>query len=130
MGSKCFGKYEFVEPCVNFLEEEKFLFEGAISKFVSEHDIPLDLVLNIDQTPLLCFHAFDLKSLTAVSIKGIDDKRQITTTFTVSASGSFWPVQLVHNGKIKRYLPKYDFSNCFGVKFSLKHWSNLEKCVT
>ena len=29
-----------VEPCANFLEEEKFSFQRAISKFVSEHDKP------------------------------------------------------------------------------------------
>ena len=30
-----------VEPCTKFLKEEKFSFECAISKFVSENDIPL-----------------------------------------------------------------------------------------
>ena len=34
------------------LEEEKFSFQRVISKFVSEHNIPLVLVLNLDQTPL------------------------------------------------------------------------------
>ena len=41
-----------VEPCGKLLEEEKVSFQHAISKFVSEHDISLDLVLNLDQTPL------------------------------------------------------------------------------
>ena len=34
-----------VESCAKILEVEKFSFQRAISKFVSEHDIPLDLVL-------------------------------------------------------------------------------------
>ena len=44
-----------VEPCSKFLEEEKFTFQRAIAKAVSDHDIPMELVLNLDQTPVLCF---------------------------------------------------------------------------
>ena len=40
-----------VEPCPKFIEEKKITFQRAISKFVSDHDIPLELVLNLDQTP-------------------------------------------------------------------------------
>ena len=41
-----------VETCPKFLEEEKLTFQRAISRFISDHDIPLELVLNLDQTPL------------------------------------------------------------------------------
>ena len=41
-----------VEPSEKFLEEEKFTFQRAISQIVLEHAIPLDLALNLDQTPL------------------------------------------------------------------------------
>lgn len=34
-----------VGPCAKFLEEDKFSFQRAISKFVLEHDILLYLVL-------------------------------------------------------------------------------------
>ena len=37
-----------VESCPKFPEEEKITFQRAISKFVSDHDIPLELVLNLD----------------------------------------------------------------------------------
>ena len=37
-----------VELCTKFLEEKKFSSQRAIFKFVSEHNIPLDLVLNLD----------------------------------------------------------------------------------
>ena len=40
-----------VEPCPKFLEEEKFTFQRAISKFVYD-DTPLELVLNLFQTSL------------------------------------------------------------------------------
>ena len=39
------GKVQF---CAKFLRDEKFSFQCAISKCVSENDIPLDLVFNLD----------------------------------------------------------------------------------
>ena len=82
-----------VEPRPKFLEEEKFTLQREISKFVSDHDIPLELALNLDRT-LLSFvspgkYTFDLKGSKRVPIKGVSNKRQITATFTVTASGSF-----------------------------------------
>ena len=49
MRHRCPGK---IESYAKFLEEEKFLLQRAISKFVSEHVIPLDLLFNLEQTPL------------------------------------------------------------------------------
>ena len=61
-----------VGPCPKFLEEEKFTFQRAISKFVSDHDIPLELVLNPDQTPLSYVspgkYTFDLKGLKKIPV--------------------------------------------------------------
>ena len=123
-----------VEPCSKFLEEEKFTFQRAIAKAVSDHDIPMELVLNLDQTPLSYVspgkYTFDLKGLKTVPIKGVDDKRQVTATFTVTASGFFLPIQLIYSGKTKRSLPKFDFPKCFDVTFKPNHWSNYEKCVS
>ena len=122
-----------VEPCPKFLEEEKFTFQRAISKFVSDHDIPLELVLNLDQTPLSYVsprkYKVDLKGSKTVPIKGVEDKRQINATFIVTASGSFLPIQLIYSGQTKRSIPKYDFPDFFDVTFTLNHWSNYEKCV-
>ena len=117
-----------VEPCSKFLEEEKFTFQRAITKPVSDRDIPIKLVLNLDQTPGK--YTFDLKGSKTVPIKGVDDKRQITATFTVTASGSFLPIQLIYSGKTKRSLPKFDFPKCFHVTFTPNHWSNYEKCIS
>ena len=67
----------------------KIYIQRAIFKFVLEHYIPVDLVLNLDETSLSYIspgkYTFDLKGSTTVPIKGVDDKRQITATFTVSA---------------------------------------------
>lgn len=68
------------------------------------------MALNLDQTQLtyvsLGRQTFDLKDLIPVPIKGIDNKRQMTATFTVSVSGSFLPIQLIFNAKTKHCFPK------------------------
>ena len=50
------GKTEKVKPCPKFLEEGKFTFQRAISKFASDHDIPREFVFNLDQNPSLILH--------------------------------------------------------------------------
>ena len=75
-------------------------------------------------------YTFDLKGSKTVPVKGANGKRQITATFTVTASGSFLPIQLIYSGKTKRSLPKFDFPKCFDVTFTPNHWSNYEKCVS
>ena len=70
-----------------------------------------------------------MKGTTTVPIKGVDDKRQITATFTVPASGVFLPIQLINQGKTKRCLPKFKFPKEFHVTYTKNHWSNFEKCV-
>ena len=100
---------------------------------VSNYDIPVELVFNLDQTPLFYVshgkYIFDLKGSKTVPIKGVDDKRQITATFTVTASGSFLPIHLIYSGKTKRSIPKYDFPSCFDVTSTPNNWSSYEKCV-
>ena len=85
-----------VEPSTQFLAEEKFIFQKAISTYVYDHDIPTDLIINLDQTPLLYVspgkYTFNMKGAKHVLIKGVDYKRQITATFAVSASGDFLPM--------------------------------------
>ena len=76
-----------VEPCPKFLEVEKYMFQHEISKFFSDHDIPPELALNLNQTSLFYVlpekYTFDLKSSKTIPIKSVDNKRQITVTFTV-----------------------------------------------
>lgn len=129
--SKRKGTTGKIEPSEQFLLEEKLTFQRLISSIVEEHDIPKDLVLNLDQTPLSYIspgkYTFNPKGAKTVPIKGIDDKRQITGTFTVSMTGKFLPIQLIYEGKTRRCLPKYDFPPDFNVTFSANHWSNTEK---
>lgn len=122
-----------VEPSPQFLAEEKFTFQRAISSKISMHDIPSYLVLNIDQTPLSYVspgkYSFSFKGSKHVPIKGVDDKRQITATFAVSSTGEFLPMQLIYGGKTKRSLPRYEFPVSFSVGFTANHWSNTDKSL-
>ena len=94
IGRKEKGTTGKVEPSPKFPEEVKFTCHCAISKFVSVNDIPLKLVFNLDQTPPSYAsprkYTFDLKGSKTVPIKGVDDNQQITATFTVTSSGSFY----------------------------------------
>ena len=105
----------------------------AISKVVYEHDIPSELVINLDQTPLFYItpgkYTFNIKGANNVPVKGIDDKRQITATFAVSAVGVFLPMQLIYTGKTNRCLPNFEFPHDFNLTYTRNHWSNLEKAV-
>ena len=74
-------------------------------------------------------YTFNPKGAKTVPIKGTDDKRQITATFTVSMTGTFLPTQLIYEGKTPRCLRKFDFPADFNVTFSDKHWSNTEKSI-
>ena len=73
------GKVEPLEKC---LQEEKFYYQREISRVVLDHDIPLDLVFNLDQTSLSHVspgkYTFCLKGPTTVPLKGVSYKRQIT----------------------------------------------------
>ena len=75
-----------VEPSVQFLAEEK-IFQKAISTVTNNHDISADLVINLDQTPLSYVsprkYTFNFKGAKHVPIKSVDDKRQITATFSI-----------------------------------------------
>ena len=88
-----------IEPSPQFLAEEKFTFQRAISTAISSHDIPNFIVLNIDQTPLSYVSpgrcTFSFKGLKNVPIKGVDHKRQITPTFAVSLTGKFLLIQFI-----------------------------------
>ena len=53
-------------------------FQRAVSKFVFDHDIPLELMLNLDQTPFSYVShrkcTFNLKGSKTVPIKGVRDQ--------------------------------------------------------
>ena len=72
-------------------------------------------------------YTFNPKGEKTVPIKDIDDKRQITATFTFSMTAKLLPIQLIYEEKTPRCLPRFDFQADFNVTLSDNHWSNTEK---
>ena len=56
---------------------------------------------------------FCLKGSANVSIKGVNDKRQVTATFTVSPAGFFLPIQLIYNVRPKDLYQNTNFQRNF-----------------
>ena len=48
-------------------------------------------------------------------VGGLNDKRQITATLTVTLSGEFLLLQLLYTGKTSRCHPSYDFPGSFDI---------------
>lgn len=110
-----------------------FSFHRAIKEFVDAHDIPDELVLNIDQTPLpfilLSKFTMDKKNEKLVPIANSADYRQGTGTFSITLSGDFLPLQIIYQGKTARCHPKFKFPVEFNITHSDNHWSNEEKSI-
>ena len=119
-----------IEPSKQFLLEGKLTFQERIASIIEELDIPNELFLNLDQTPLSYVSLGNILLIQKVqTIKGIDDKRQITATFAVSMTGKFLPIQLIYERKTSTCLPRFDFQADFNVTFSENHWVNTEKSI-
>ena len=110
-------------------EEKKEQFLLDIKAVVTLEDIPLDLVINWDQTGV---HYVPVSSWTMakegpkrLKICGIDDKRQITAVFQFGCSmtGDFLRVQLVYQGKTDKCHPYFQFPSDWDITHSPNHWS-------
>ena len=100
----------------------------SISKVAYEHDITLQVITNLDLpylTSRLILHlAWKIhlqQGAKNVPVKGIDDNRQITVTFAVSAVGNFLPMQIIYTGNTERCLPNFDLPRDFNVAFTKNH---------
>ena len=94
-----------------------------------KHKIPLRLVWNLDETAVHVLpvkgRTMDKKGVKKVAVTGADDKRQITATIAVSATGEILDPHLVFTGKTPRCLPKKAPKGWY-LTYSPTHWSNGE----
>ena len=115
------------------LKEIGFTFYRAIDAAVSAYNIPHELIINIDQTPLKFFLISDYtltkKGEKSVPITNSCDFRQITGTYAISMAGDFLPMQLIYQGKTDRCNPNYKFPEGFQITHTENHWSNTEKSI-
>ena len=116
------------------LKETNLDFQRRKKILQERYQVPDDLILNFDQTPLpyVCVsnHTLHEKGASSVPLVGKGKKKQITGTFTVTKSGIFLPMQLIYEGKTDRCLPKdVTFPDGFDLTYTQNHWSNEEKAL-
>ena len=106
-------------------QEKKDQFLIDVKTIVTLEEVPLELIINWDQTAM---HYIPVSSWTMeaegskrVEINGIDDKRQITAVFACSMDGSFFPMQLVYQGKSQKCHPSFQFPNDWHITHSPNH---------
>jgi len=109
----------------------QYLFE-IIDKALT-HDIPDELIINVDQTPSK-FVATDNVTMAAkgekhISRAGASDKRAITVTLGETLDGHILPFQLIYTGKTQRSLPSVKFPEGFCLAYNPKHWSNEKETL-
>ena len=108
----------------------------CLHKIVSaciEHNIPYELVIDVDQTPSKYVATDKItmaeKNSRHVSKQGAGDKRQITATFAETLAGDVLPLQLIYKGKTKRSLPSVTFPDGFLLSVNERHWRNEEETL-
>ena len=62
-------------------------------------------------------------------IANSDDYGQVTGTFSITLSGIFLPMQIIHQGQTDRCHPKFKFQEEFNITYSVNHWSNEKKTI-
>ena len=89
---------------VSHFEEVKEYFLADITTEVMMNEIPDDLIINWDQTPLHIVPTGDWTMHQSVEkvipIANLDDKRQITAVLAVSVRGHYLAHQLIYQGKL------------------------------
>ena len=113
--------------------EAELRFLHQIVNHVETHKIPHSLIINFDQTPSkyvqVSAMTMDKKGASNVPIEGIDDKRSITATFSVTLDNKFLPMQLIYKGKTNQSLPKVKFPNRFSLSANKSHYSNETESI-
>ena len=127
---KTTGKVEIPEGAK---QEAELLYLRNIKTLVEEHNIPQNLILNLDQTPLkyvpVSHNTMAKKGIKSVAIAGSADKRSITGTFVITLNGDLLPLQLIYGGKTKQSLPQYKFPHSFSLSVNPNHFSNTEESI-
>ena len=113
--------------------ETQLPFNHSIVKKVNDKSIPESLILNFDQTPSkfvpVASTTLAERNSKQVVIKGSDDKRAITATFTIPLDGQLLGMQLIYGGKTNQSLPRFDFLTNVSLSVNKKHYTNEEESM-
>ena len=114
-------------------QEVELLYLHNIVTLVEEHNIPQNLILNFDQTPLkyvpVSHNTMAKKGVKSVAITGGPGKGSVTGTFVITLNGDFLTLQLIYGGKTRQSLPRYKFPHSFSLSVSPNHFSNTEESI-
>ena len=91
-------------------------------------DIPLDLIINWDQTAIkyvpVSNWTQEVKGSKRIETACTDDKRQVTAPLAATASGKFLPAQVIYGGKTPTCIPKVDFPSSWHITYMANNWAN------
>ena len=98
------------------------------------YQIPDDLIINFDETPLLYVcspnHTLQFKGHKSVSLAGKGYSKQITGTFSCTKCRIFLPIQLIYQSKTNGCHPTgIEFPEGFNITHTKNHWSNEDKVI-
>ena len=115
-----------VRDSPGLLREAKLQFQRKIKQIQTWHNIPDELILNFDQTPLsyICSpnHTLHFRGAKNVPLVSRGKTKQITGTFTCTKSGLFLSMQLIYEGKTDRcHSRDTEFPDGFNVMHSENH---------
>ena len=100
---------------------------------VLQHNIPDELIINVDQTASKIVAtdgiAMAAKGEKHISLPGTTDKRAITVTLCESLDGCMLPLQLIYTRTTERSLPDFISLDGFCLAFNQKHGSNETKTI-
>ena len=110
-------------------EEVKTKFLDEVKATVLMEEIPIELILNWDQTGIKIIPSslwtMDMCGSKRVEVVGAKDKRQITALFCCNMVGDFLPLQLIYKEKLSGVTPS-SFPPEWNITHSPRHWSNEE----
>ena len=108
----------------------KSSFLDRIRDAVREHNIPEELIINMDETGIPVVPVSDWtmekEGSTQVPIIGKEDKNQLTAVLTSTMSGAFPRPQLIYKGKTNQCHPTFPFPAEIDVFHSPNHWANVD----
>ena len=109
---------------VDVKKKSGLLFHDAFVEKIEKHSTRDSLVINFNQTTTLTKH-----NTKQVYVKGSNDKRAITATFTVTLEGQFLGMQLIYGRKSNQRLPNVKFPEEFLLSINPKHHSNEKESL-
>ena len=115
-------------------QEIKAAYNKRVQDAMTKHQIPENLVMNLDQTGCNLVPGgqwtMDEQGVNQVTICGMDGKRQITVLLTVTMAAQLLAPQVIYTGTTTGSLPRgIEFPASWDVTSTANHWSNKDSML-